>query len=310
MQKGFPNQPRLTALLNRKLRLLIEQAVGEAGRINWSDKRFDQRKAYCLSLFSEIAYYKITEDERRKVGRYKVVPCRGYQAAIEHGIRIQFEDAIRGVDFEAVHVVQSKKFVAVIFLLKEMIVVAVRGTRYLYDWRINFNIRKALNSNVRFHSGFLGEARLLAFHVGEHIIQMKRLDHLLVTGHSLGGGIAATLAATETCRPALGGGWKTRHVDGCYTFASPRFTSLEGMFQVGSPYNCINDFDIVPRVPPSFLGYSNFIYEFDLTGASYSDFDISAKLAALQWTQAVIQGELLSNHSMETYRRKIRGSLR
>jgi hypothetical protein len=55
----------------------------------------------------------------------------------------------------------------------------------------------------------------------------------------------------------------------CYVFAAPRYSNLDTLLQLESPFNCINDYDVVPRVPPRLLGYANSLAEFDLCGSPY-----------------------------------------
>jgi Lipase (class 3) len=287
---------------------MLRLALKEVRAINWKEAGFDQEKAACLTLFAEAAYYKIKKDEYRKTARAKIVPCAGYQLAVVNGVRLRFEEALSGSDFDAFFVVQSRNFVALIVVVQDLTIIAVRGTYYLYDWKINFEVRKSPRVGERggrFHAGFLREAELLGFHAYEHIAKLGRRTNVIVTGHSLGGAIAAVIASTGIRRPTFNGS-NGYPVDQCYAFASPRYTSFHGMLCSGSPYNSINDFDIVPRVPPTMLGYSNFVYEFDLSGEPYADYETSAKSKTGAWLEALATGSFLNNHSMETYRRKLR----
>jgi hypothetical protein len=288
---------------------------------DWSKSEFDHRKAFALALCSEIAYYKIGEREYRRIDRAKIIPCAGYQAAIEHGIRLQFEAVIRGADFDEFFVIESRNFVAVGFVLKEVVVVAVRGTYYLYDWTVNIDARKQLHHNyesikIRFHSGFLREAEILRYHLRDRLFRHSR-DHqkIIVTGHSLGAAIAAILSAKlhhwwtdHYDRPRIVNGGN--RVGSCYVFAAPRYSDLETLLQIENPFNCINDFDIVPRVPPRMLGYENSLAEFDLHGSPFIELEDYPRTSIyLEWLRVLTTGRFLTNHSMETYRRKIGNSL-
>jgi len=82
---GTLGQARLNILLRGKLLALLKTARGSLNGIKWDSLRFEQKKARCLALFSEIAYYKITEEEYRRPRRAKIVPCEAYQKAVLGG---------------------------------------------------------------------------------------------------------------------------------------------------------------------------------------------------------------------------------
>jgi hypothetical protein len=308
------SRERLRILLSKKLRILLDTALALVRSINWNDNRFDQGKARCLALFSEISYYKITEEEYRRPRRAKVVPCETYQRAIVNGVRIDFDTVVRQIDFGDFDIIQTHGFVAIVFYIGSLIIVAVRGTKFLYDWKANLRCGKIAipindSSRISFHSGFLKEAQLLTFHLYERIEHRLNNSQIIIAGHSLGGAIAGILFGIGLERHSFWGS-SHREINQCYAFAAPRYTEFTTLLRMKNPYNCINDFDIVPRVPPKILGYSNSVYEFDLKGAPYTDIEQSEKSKLRHWLIALITGEFLDNHSMETYRRKIRGSLR
>jgi Lipase (class 3) len=305
-------------ILNRRLDLLVKKARQRLSSADWTKFEFDQRKALALALCSEIAYYKIGEHEYRRTDRAKIIPCMAYQSAIESRVRLQFETALRGADFDEFFVVESRNFVAVGLVLREIVVVAVRGTYYLYDWTINFNARKELqffeDIKLSFHSGFLREAELLRYHLRSKLSGPALEKKIIITGHSLGAAVAAILNARLSHR-WWRYGYEQRYVNGddrvgaCYVFAAPRYSNFSSLLQIENPFNCINDYDVVPRVPPRMLGYANSFAEFDLQGSPYLELEDPRQSMLVEWLRVVATGRFLKNHSMETYRRKIGNSL-
>lgn len=107
----------------------------------------------------------------------------------------------------------------------------------------------------RVHQGFQGELDKLWMDiiqdVNNGITNNKLHQYLTVCGHSLGGAMA-TLAAgrlhkSETKPIAL------------YTFGSPRVGNRRWLKQVKdlTHYRCVNNNDVVPKVPPAFMLYKH-----------------------------------------------------
>src|SRR5215469_3038792 len=74
-----------------------------------------------------------------------------------------------------------------------------------------------------------------------------------------------------------------------YVFAAPRYSSFDSLVQFENPFNCINEFDVVPRVPPSILGYANSLAEFDLRGSPYLELEAPRKSMFIEWLRALVE---------------------
>jgi lipase (class 3) len=134
--------------------------------------------------------------------------------------------------------------------------------------------------------------------------------NIILTGHSLGAAIAAILDARVVWWPHDYGYRDFRKRAGTpYVFAAPRYASFDTLLQLDNPFNCINDYDIIPRVPARVLGYSSSLAEFDLEGSPYLELEDPRQSMLSEWLRVLATGRLLKSHRMETYRRKIGNSI-
>ena len=133
----------------------------------------------------------------------------------------------------------------------EFAVLAFRGTTDFTDWVTNLNALKTPLpgvAGVSVHRGFLGAYDCCADGILRAVNGHVPPDlGLYVTGHSLGGALAQIASA------AL----ERDNIAACYTFGSPRVGTSNFDRQVKCPhYRVVNNWDIVPGVPPPwFTGY-------------------------------------------------------
>jgi hypothetical protein len=138
----------------------------------------------------------------------------------------------------------------------DIIVVVFRGTEDDLDWRTNVNARfVALQGGTRVHTGFFQAywpIRDAMFEIVKRVIKAKPRP-VYITGHSLGG----ALALMATAEFANDGDATVRDcVAACYTFGCPRAGDASFDNYVKAPlYRITNGVDLVPAVPPAFLGY-------------------------------------------------------
>jgi len=98
---------------------------------------------------------------------------------------------------------------------------------------------------LTFHSGYLGAFRQLIDHSDlKADLQEVEYDRLIMTGHSLGGALAAV--ATRLLAADVNGA--------CYTFGAPPIGTIDIQNKLKTPvYHIINETDIVPRLPNPYL---------------------------------------------------------
>lgn len=212
--------------------------------VDWHSDLRCELKAYIMACFSELAYLFLPEAEFPDDGRYKVFPTSLiFQELLESGIRFDLDFIRTTTDFE-IEIIPGDNYVYLITRTRDITVIAVRGTAAVEDWLINFAVAKVDTEHGPFHSGFFDEAKKNLQRL-EDVVRDSPL--LYVTGHSLGGAVASILATI----------WRNRNqVRTPYVFASPRVATKHSGLQ-SSRFNYVRPLDIVPRLPPTAMGYTD-----------------------------------------------------
>jgi triacylglycerol lipase len=135
----------------------------------------------------------------------------------------------------------------------QMIVLAFRGTQDGADWMTNLGAKlTALNPtaarSVQIHRGFLEAFQDVERKIRPDLDRLPADKGLYITGHSLGGALAQ-IASSAFERDTLAA---------CYTFGSPRVGQKRFDAEVKCPhYRLVNARDVVPSVPPPWLGFAH-----------------------------------------------------
>ena len=155
--------------------------------------------------------------------------------------------------------------------------IAIRGTSNFKNWledldymEKTYSFKKDREMSIEFHCGFYQATEAVFHAIKEHL---KKDYQTRITGHSLGGAIAAILTFLMTNRNYL--------IEQCITFGQPRVTNHKGGEQLCKLplLRVINQDDIVPTVPFSTLlnwfkgGYAHFGAEIELDENSYVYFE-------------------------------------
>lgn len=304
-------------------KLPIDDAWQYINSIKWNEPGFDLKKAYVCALFSELTYYRIPEFELKDANRINLIPCLAHQRAVREGSAIEFDRTMRSKDFGQFFVVIRRYAVVVGVRTPNMIIVAVRGTKYLYDWMINLHATKHLiqerrqvetYGRVGFHNGFFRAVFGCLEPVGIEINKLHSGSDekipIYVTGHSLGGAMAAIMHAVWTrTHPKIHA--FSNHVsyavdtDASYTFGMPRYGDMSAVTQYATPYHLYNELDIVPTVPPRWLGFENCFSEYKLDGSSVENVQSRESVKFASWLMRLMTGKGVANHAMEIYRERI-----
>jgi len=129
---------------------------------------------------------------------------------------------------------------------KDRIVVAFRGTEPGEISDVLADL-EATHTNG-FHTGFLEEYNKLEADVHSKVSKLKARNKrpVFVTGHSLGAAIASIFCFHYPEAIAL------------YTYGCPRNASWKKSKELQVPhYRCVNNNDIVPKVPPAILNFKH-----------------------------------------------------
>ena len=126
--------------------------------IDWDGPAFSVEKSYCLALFSELSYYHITKMETNETRRIKVVPCGAYQTILREGLVVDITTMLRPLDVPEPIIIEGRYTVIFVIPLRNIVIVAIRGTARAYDWLYNLNALPSKRHGLVFHRGFLKEA--------------------------------------------------------------------------------------------------------------------------------------------------------
>jgi hypothetical protein len=266
---------------------------------------FDLIFAGALALIANLAYCTPDADECERKNRAKVVPSSLFARILAEG-PIDFIALMASLDFPDVSILRTKCFVAIVVPARDMLLVGVRGTQFAYDWLLNVRIAKRRDQvGNRFHSGFYSEARKLFVLLQQDLAgrpQQKRgplNPRLYLSGHSLGGAIAAILHQHDMVSAV-----------GCYTLAAPRICNSNNLMAISQPFAVRRELDIVPHLPPKSFGYADFDDQKRADGNPYMSVSALEYYFYFQWLGSLAFGLFLDFHSMEQYVREVIGNVK
>lgn len=265
---------------------------------------FDQLKSAALGIVAHLAYCDVDSEEIRYRYRAKVTPCEIYQRIIEGGEISNVVEILGRMDFVNCAVLRTRRYVALIVPAREMLLIGVRGTQFAYDWFYNLRAHKrrgnVLGSRSRFHAGFLAEAGSLAYQIqqyiqGRHATDGPATERVHLSGHSLGGAIAAILNATSWAGPTLS-------VESCYIYGAPRIASATALRHLRQPFPIRRTSDPVPHVPPKQLNYGDYTYRIQPDGAFFNESVGPELWNYAKWLLTLKGKRFIENHCIERYR--------
>lgn len=162
------------------------------------------------------------------------------------------------------------------------IIISFRGTEgKIADWVTDIKVFKETWTEANplgdVHNGFNSALSSIWNDVFDEINTLRTNNQTIwLTGHSLGGALATLAAATfELQQPHVG-------INGVYTFGQPRIANHKFLRNYNEilktrTFRCVNNNDVVTRVPPQIFGYSHVgkLMYFDVDGKIHSDGSLS-----------------------------------
>ena len=232
--------------------------------------------AWIMAIMSELAYMRFQEEDlsallalaaklARAVGR---IPSDSEAQALEALLatrdnvdNLLLQAVLAAGGFELVGALSNpgtdtQGFVAVhrVGDAMDMAVVSFRGTENEQDWKTNlrysltpvdFPQAEGREPTGKVHQGFRDAFRSVRDQVDRYLPCAEGLP-IFITGHSLGGALAALAAAH----------WSGWGLMACYTFGAPRVGNKGFSSSLRIPvYRVVNPLDPVPLVPGRLRGY-------------------------------------------------------
>jgi hypothetical protein len=241
--------------------------VSEISKVDdWSSTELDLQKAYVCSLLSKLAYLYVPENELVTGSRFKVIPCNEYKNIIAN--RALWINLSEKLDSDYSHrIIETKNLVIILIKFRQTIFVTIRGTQNMYDMFKNIQTWQSAvsvngGSTIKFHRGFFKVACECLVNLQEVIEDLyDDKSVVFLTGHSLGGAVAAILNAIWSgC-----GTYLRRHKNildrkfissaGCYTFGMPRYGNIHAVEKARTPIHIYKENDFVPEIPPEAFGF-------------------------------------------------------
>lgn len=267
---------------------------------------------YLCALFAELSYYHVPQQEIDRRHRVQLIPCDAYRILVSRGMATNLLQYLETLDYSRVFVVVDRGAVAVGIMYQKLLFIGFRGTRFLYDWKVNMSASASL---VRlhprsqalfcdclkygfFHSGFAEEAFRISIKISDAIQNRcgADIEHVFLSGHSLGGAVAAIADYFLDVAPST-----------VCVFGAPRYADLTAYQSqlVNLPLQVRRPGDIVPTVPPKAFGYIDHPCEVGTDGKDYLDpFPYSWLFGDLvRWAGFFLRR--FTPHSMEEYRKAL-----
>jgi hypothetical protein len=237
---------------------------------DWDNRTFSWKKAYICSVFSRLAYEVVPEFELKKSKRAKIIPCDGYQAHVSRWESSATVPSLARLDLNIpVEIVIRRHIIVTITRINEVIFIAMRGTTLCFsDVIADIDCRKidygwGFSAKMQMHHGFFDAVLECFDEVVEKVRSLVdgRPKAIYITGHSLGGAMAAVLNARlaeadyhPRFRPRIYG---VPDVTSCYTFGMPRYQDGTAKAILPQPYHIFNELDVIPTLPPTILGFAD-----------------------------------------------------
>jgi hypothetical protein len=256
----------LVARYNMKTKEELFNLFRLINSVDWSDQTFSIKKAYICAQLSSYTYLEIHDYELKSNNRVNLIPSYAYKKVVASGKISTLSPLFEGNDFGSLFTIIREYVIILGIKTPKVLFIAIRGSKHLYDWKVNFTFSKKrlnyLENDIAFHSGFYFAILDCLTELIENIYDYHhKRTPICITGHSLGGALSAILNALwypqfpfESLQQRI---YLHEEQPQCYTFGMPRYGNKSAIMLLNNPFHVFNKNDIVPFLPPHLFGYHN-----------------------------------------------------
>ena len=286
---------------------------------NWDEDTFCYNKAFVCSVMSQLAYCHVSDYELENTDHVNLIPSSTFAQIIAGNQTVTLNSIRRNLEIEAPIIIEKAASVTVAIKYGDVIFISMRGTENANDWKKNINCKKIkstryapLHLNVELHKGFYFEVLSCIDQLFNELKKRNWINNIIyITGHSLGGALAAITFALRDCHL-----FKVRHplrqdkrpkITSCYTFGMPRWGNDIAVEYFRNPYHLFVSNDLVPSIPPKCMGYENCLHQYSLDEQAfiYVDFSLSKLQRVKESAKVFITNKKKIDHMIESYVERI-----
>jgi predicted lipase len=195
--------------------------------------------------------------------------------------------------------------------LPRVIFISLRGTTLAFsDFKADLDARKTTYSlgfgaNVKFHRGFFDAVMDCFDEAVEKVASINANKvPVYITGRSLGGAMAAIFharLAEHPFHPFFNRRYPIPPSVSCYSFGMPRYGNTQAKSLLPQPYHVFNEFDAIPTLPPTILGFADSSNERCLNAIPEQTAILSKGNLGLRSGKGIATILGISDHRMEQY---------
>ena len=285
--------------------------------LDWKNCEFSLEKAYVCALFSELAYKRLADFELDDAKRANLIPCAAHRKIAAGTEKFDFDAVFARAEIGPYFAVIRRYSIIIGVRAPNVIFVSMRGTSNLYDLLVDIDARDLMHSDGgdfgSFHSGFYQAVEECRRPVIRKLAEFLKRDDLpvYVTGHSLGGAMAAIVYAiwkdgltiTENTQKPL-------NIHSAYAFGMPRYGDENAVKRFRLAYHLLNMEDPIPNLPPQWTGFRNPMNERQLDGGKVERTEDREPYDLGNWLYHLATFRPFKNHAMELYIKRIANSLK
>ncbi|EJE4200682.1 lipase family protein [Vibrio cholerae] len=286
---------------------------------NWEDDSFCYDKAFVCGVMSQLAYCHVSDYELENTDHVNLIPSSTFARIISGDKTVTLNSIMNELNIEAPVIIESTASVTVAIEYNDVVFISMRGTENANDWRKNFKCKKIkptryvpFSHNVELHKGFYFEV-LSSIDLLFDELEKRKWNNktIYITGHSLGGALAAiTFALREYQFFRLGLPFRRNEhpkITSCYTFGMPRWGNDAAIEFFRNPYHLFVSNDLVPSIPLKIMGYEDCLHQYSLDEQSfiYVDFSLSKLEKVKESAIAFVTKKKKVDHLIENYVERI-----